>query len=425
MKKAYLSFCFGLSVFILFGQSQEGKPFLKFKNISGNLGVPGEFARCIIQDKFGFIWFGTDIGFKYFDGYSYKEYNLNSDDIIVTAMTEGRNGNIWAYAGADGVYELDRKKDILKRYHVGRDTFVASLNQVYPLLGYGHCLFFDKTETLWVSTHKGFYKFDSTRGKFVLPNKPDKNYLARVFKRNNGEYWELLRNGIRRFNSNNKEITLFKDLNGNTKTINGCSHIIEGRDGIIWIAGDGLVKVNPSSGVIEVYRNEPRNPNSLSFDLTPFVLEDSHRRLWVATDDGGLDLFDRSKNLFYHYQPYFRDAQSLNTKPIVLFEDKNKGLWVSHYQGGISYTGNYSKPFKNYSANIGDAKSLSFPYIQWFFERNDGNIWVSTDGGGLNFWDRTKDEFTHYKHNPFSKNSISYNKTGVVFEDSNLLLLFF
>ncbi|MDX2068674.1 MAG: ATP-binding protein [Haliscomenobacter sp.] len=401
-----------------FAQIGQEKPFLKFKNISGNFGTPGEFARCIIQDKLGFIWFGTDVGFKSFDGYKYKEYNLFEDDIIVTALTEDNNGNIWAFAGADGAYKLDRKKDILTRYHVGKDTFVASLNQVYPLMGYGECLFQDSKDVLWVSTHNGYYKFDPNRQKFVLAVKPNQNYVAKVFKGSDGKYWEILKNGIRLFNSKNDNFIPFTDRKGELSQIQFIGCVNEDKHGTIWISGiGGLYSFNRKGRILENYRHDPLNPNSLSFDRISDILVDSNDRIWIAADDGGLDLFDKQKNIFYHYQSNFRDAESLNTKPLKLFEDKSNGIWISHYQGGISYLGKYAKPFRIVRANVGDAKSLSFPYINTLFERQDGKIWIGTDGGGLNLWDRSTNSFSQLKHNPFSKNSLIDDKCGTVVED--------
>lgn len=86
---------------LLPAQPNAHAPFMHFKNISGNRGLPGEWARCIFQDSRGLMWFGTDIGFKYYDGYGFKDYFLAEDNIIVTAMTEDHFGNIWAFASGE------------------------------------------------------------------------------------------------------------------------------------------------------------------------------------------------------------------------------------------------------------------------------------------------------------------------------------
>ena len=152
---------FRLTIYLLFAfhvvgyaQNPTEKPFMRFRNISGNLGLPGEFARCITQDHKGLMWFGTDVSIKYFDGYSFTEYPIQEDDIIVTAITTDHLGNIWATASADAIYELDRKRNIFNRYQVTKDT-LQYLGQVYPLLKYGFCLFEDSQQMLWVSTYEG------------------------------------------------------------------------------------------------------------------------------------------------------------------------------------------------------------------------------------------------------------------------------
>lgn len=400
-------------------QDVQDKPYMKFKNISGNLGLPGEFARSIIQDKFGFIWFGTDIGFKSFDGYGYKQYFLNDDDIIVTALLEDEEGNIWAFASGDAVYKLDRKRDLLKRYQVGDENFVA-LGQIYPILYQSKCMFKDGEGKLWVGTYKGYYYLDSVNQKFEKLNQVHKNYTGWVFRAGTNMFYEVLSHGLRLFNSEDSTIYYFRDINGKNITISGqISHVIQDKKGLVWIStlSDGIYEFNRKSNVLTNFRNIPENKNSLSYNWVGNLLEDSKQRFWIAANDGGIDLFDRSLKKFYHFQPDFRNQDAPNSKPYFLMEDKDRGLWISHYHGGISYVGDQSKLFINYGSFGGDVNSLSSPYVMGLSEDPNGNIWISTDGGGVNCWDRKKSEFIHYRQKPKESNSLRSDKTGGVIAD--------
>ncbi len=401
-----------------FAQTGREKPFMRFRNITDNLGLPGEWARCIFQDSRGLMWFGTDIGFKYFDGYSFKEYPLVNDDVIVTALTEDHLGNIWASASADALYHLDRKSDVVSRYQLVRDTLVK-LNQVYPLLRFNTTLFEDSRQDLWVSTQEGILRFDVQRHTFSLVEKAHQNYGGLLYEDDNRVLWEVMENGIRRFNNTDSLFIPFLDQEGELQRIKGINSCIRDRSGHLWFTGlsGGLFHFDPVTKLLTRYVNDPNNPSGLSFDQVNHIMADRQNRIWVAADDGGLDLFDRATGGFFHYQPNFRSVEGFSNKPAFLYEDNTNGLWVSHYHAGISYYGNFTKKFIAYAAFDGDPKSLSSPYAVSFFERPNGDIWIGTDGGGLNLWKRKENEFLQFKHQPNNPNSLISNKIYKVIED--------
>jgi ligand-binding sensor domain-containing protein len=53
---------------------------------------------------------------------------------------------------------------------------------------------------------------------------------------------------------------------------------------------------------------------------------------------------------------------------------------------------------------------LSYNDVRAFCEDSSGDIWVGTDGGGLNLFHKNTQTFEHFKHNPFQANSISSNE---------------
>lgn len=59
-----------------------------------------------------------------------------------------------------------------------------------------------------------------------------------------------------------------------------------------------------------VYRNDPKNPASLSHNFIRALYEDRQGRLWIGTEDGGLNLFNRETDSFVTYQ---RTADNLNS----------------------------------------------------------------------------------------------------------------
>src|SRR5690606_23277081 len=56
--------------------------------------------------------------------------------------------------------------------------------------------------------------------------------------------------------------------------------------------------------------------------------------------------------------------------------------------------------------------------VSCFLENDEGNLWIGTDGGGLNFLNRRTNQYTHYVHDPLNENSIGSNAVIAMIEDS-------
>ena len=52
--------------------------------------LSSSLIRCIIQDKYGFIWVGTNYGLNRFDGYNFSTYLCNPADITTIQDNQGR-----------------------------------------------------------------------------------------------------------------------------------------------------------------------------------------------------------------------------------------------------------------------------------------------------------------------------------------------
>ncbi|MFN3394736.1 MAG: two-component regulator propeller domain-containing protein, partial [Candidatus Thermochlorobacter sp.] len=80
-------------------QSQELK--LKFEQFTTERGLSQSRVNCIVQDKRGFIWIGTNDGLNRFDGYTFTVYRYDAQNPntipsdIIQALHCDRNGTLW------------------------------------------------------------------------------------------------------------------------------------------------------------------------------------------------------------------------------------------------------------------------------------------------------------------------------------------
>ena len=93
----------------------------KFERITGTSGLSLSTVRSILQDKTGFLWFGTDDGLNRYDGYSFKIYKRQPHDSnslshnMIWCLLEDRNEVLWI--GTEmGLNSFDPKKERFQRY---------------------------------------------------------------------------------------------------------------------------------------------------------------------------------------------------------------------------------------------------------------------------------------------------------------------
>lgn len=70
-----------------------------FRNLSISDGLSENNVRCIIQDRNGFMWFGTKDGLNRYDGVNFKKFQSRQegdfDFSYITHLCEDRDGLIW------------------------------------------------------------------------------------------------------------------------------------------------------------------------------------------------------------------------------------------------------------------------------------------------------------------------------------------
>ncbi len=76
---------------------------LLFQTMDIRNGLSQNTVYQILQDRKGFMWFGTKDGLNRYDGLSFRIYKKENSGLgknFITALYEDRRGNIWI--GTDG-----------------------------------------------------------------------------------------------------------------------------------------------------------------------------------------------------------------------------------------------------------------------------------------------------------------------------------
>lgn len=102
--------------------------------------------------------------------------------------------------------------------------------------------------------------------------------------------------------------------------------------GFMWIAtNDGLNRYDGNN--FKVFTHDPYNKYSISGNTCTTVFIDSKKRLWVGTQESGVNLYDKTTHRFYHIR---LKTKSKAEFPIgFIKEDPDGNIWLSSFEGEI------------------------------------------------------------------------------------------
>ena len=195
--------------------------------------------------------------------------------------------------------------------------------------------------------------------------------------------------------------------------------ILEDRSGRLWIGtdGGGLNRFDRAGESFERFAHDPSNPAGPSHGKIRHLVEDHRGLLWLATDGGGLNRFDPETGQFTHFRHDPDDPNSLsNDRVRVVFEDRDRILWVGTYGGGLNRMDRVTGTFTHFRHDPSDSASLAADIVWAIYQDRDGELWIGTDNG-LHLWKPESASFERFQHQPEDPYSLSHNRIASIFQD--------
>ncbi|MFC1851985.1 two-component regulator propeller domain-containing protein [candidate division CSSED10-310 bacterium] len=412
---------------ILFAQQYD----LTFERITIDQGLSQSTVNSIIQDRKGFMWFGTDDGLNKYDGYRFTVYKNNPDNPkcisndIIYSIYEDKEGTIWIGTNL-GLNKFNPAREEFKQYRANPQDPDSLSNDIVMALTE------DQAGTLWIGTDGGgLNKFDKQKETFIhYQAEPDDvhglnhNTIRSIWIDRSGMIWiGTYGGGLNKFDPTTESFSHYTYQPEDIKSIssNIVWSICEDKAGFIWLGTKaGLNKFDPEDEAFTRYQHNPNDPGSLRHNSIYSIFEDSTDTLWVGTYGGGLERFDRDKEIFHHYLSNKYNSKSLSDNSIRSFyEDRSGVLWLGTDVGGISKTNRTGEKFYHIRNNPHDSNSLNDNVIWALYEDRDGLLWIGTNERGINTYNRKTNEFKHYFHEPGQPHSLSNNCVMSFSEDDS------
>ena len=428
-----------------------------FKHLEVKDGLSNNQVLDIFKDSEGFMWFATASGLNRYDGCQMTLFRSNNadpaslPDNYIKSIQEDYKGNLWILTGVGYVIYNSESETFDREVHawlceVGIDGTPALVyidhnkNMWFYIKGKGCYLYIPESQLLYpllFNTHQ-LPEGDITdivecsKGILLVYNT---GRLVCLDTRTNEIKWQQ------------------DDLVGELGTDKqGIFTLFVDRDNDIWMYSPlGIWVYNPEqekwlSWLTNIIKRRSHN-------MVRAVSQDKQGRIWIGTDQDGIDILDKKTGEVRQLRNKAGDERSLqNNTVMVLYEDSSETMWVGTYKKGISYFNECA--FKFGAEYIGDISCIeedkegyvwlgtndvgiiywnsvtgnraAFPQkgmdklttdaIVCILKASDGKLWIGTFGGGLICYDNGR--IIHYKKNISERqNSLAHNNVLALAED--------
>ena len=341
------------------------------RNITMNDGLAANAVRNIVQDKNGYIWFGTDNGLCRYDGrrvltFRIPELGINQYISSLMACDEG------VFAGTEkGVFFVSHQPSSIRHLPMDIHTTVTHLS-------------LDKEGCLWVSTMgQGVWQYILTTGQAKHYDlKAAGNAVAQVLIDNSNQVWTVTNWGEPVVQKLNRLHDQFEPVSLNYKDVPGSLRMLQTKDGRLWLGTweHGLLLMH-NDGTLEPVLDPQQSKVGWHIHT---LYELSEEYICIGCDDGVVRL-----------NPKTREWTKFDDRFVyAITSDTEGGLWIGTFYGGVKYISPVGRRFDGFSI----ADGLAGNVISRFCEDRHGRIWIASDDGGLICYSPNERRFVSYPH---------------------------
>ncbi|MFD1143550.1 two-component regulator propeller domain-containing protein [Larkinella insperata] len=416
----------------------------QFEHLSVEDGLSNDHITAILQDRDGYMWFGTGNGLNKYDG---SRFTIFKPDLsqptrsfqngFVMGLCEGDSTRIWAATKGGGLHEVNRKTGQviphpIQAVHANRWNNQLSVYQ-------------DRQHRIWVSTFAGLARYDPAQHQFTLYPSPGADVpIITVFEDRQHRFWVASHQGLYLFDRSTGRYTLvpvsgwdgpqpsfqsfyldaddvlwlgtatagyslfkldLRQKNGlpvpynpggqlNPYVFRNTIH----RDtaGIIWVGTtSGLQGIDPVKNQIYTYRTDPNRPRGLCSSSAQAIYHDRSGMFWIGTDNG-IDRQALNTKPFASYQvkPNERMASMPENRAYAVFRDKRGQLWFNNSPTLYRLSADQKQLDKIPPGDIGSTGQHGNE-VTAFLPDGKGGIWLGSYDGLIHH-DPASGKFTRY-----------------------------
>lgn len=264
----------------------------------------------------------------------------------------------------------------------------------------------DHKGTLWIGTKSGLNSYTQEGIKTYLhhsgdPHSLPSNYINHLTEDSLGNFWI----------ATSKELALYDDEQDQFNTVN--SSIIYssvGVEGGMWFGSENAIHCydykSKELKTIHIEKEEGKGINLVDYRIQKMLyLEDG--KILIGTRKKGIYLYDCRIRQFTLLIP---SSQNLLTS---LYVTADHHIYTAFYGDGFYCYDRTGKMLKHYTK---ENSGLKNNYVLDMAEYN-GNIWLATDGSGINLFTPRTFQFSQLQHIVGDYSSLPVNSITLLYKD--------
>jgi ligand-binding sensor domain-containing protein/signal transduction histidine kinase/DNA-binding response OmpR family regulator len=353
-----------------------------FNQVNNPHSLSQNFVRAIYQDSKKRIWIGTYKGICMYRPATddFQCYELSGS--AIASIVETGAGKI--VCGGTQLYIFDEEADEFIVHPRQNSEFIISMAT-------------DGNERLYISTNRSIFYYDASFSKITHINPA---YLAGfitgfdgiipLFFDSKGMLW-IGRNGkgVMNIHPGTGEVNIYHPSQISDGIVRTISEDDRGR---IWLGTEkGITILNPDS-TVEIIRQDFVGKNKLNDNAIYTILCDRDGNIWIGTYFGGINVLLKNNEQFNWIEAGYGPKNIKGKAVRKMLELKKNSLWVATEDGGLNI----------YNTATGDIEvfdripGLTHNVHELFYDEASNEIWIGTYRNGLFRYKFSSEEWKQY-----------------------------
>ncbi|MEJ7559015.1 MAG: two-component regulator propeller domain-containing protein [Pedobacter sp.] len=371
---------------------------------------PSLLVSYLYEDSDNRMWIGTNIGLYLYNRvtHTFKHFQNSKSDLsslsgdLVTSIAEDSDGQIWIGTKTGLSLFLPGTNSFKNIRHIKSDSKSLTSNVIQSLAA-------NDDSQLWIGTDEGLHTLNiktGEMGKFMPDHRNIYSLTSKsikyVYIDNQGVYWlAVYRAGINKYDTN---LNLFHLKQSNMYDHNGLNASIvtsfaESADAKIYVGTDGG-GLNVFDRKTELFRRikmpEVNEQNSTGLAIMTMKMTRA-KKLYIGTYGTGLFVMDVGTEKTHQFQRGDRSDQLNSNEIFCIKEDKSGQIWIGTNGGGVNVMNQDHKVVTKYFNEPKGKKLIpANNFIRFIEEDNEGNMWIGSYGSGIAVFNIDTKKFTHF-----------------------------
>ena len=390
---------------ILLGSSESGLYLLKYDEAGkayavqqftaeGNNSISDNRIKFLHRDSVKNVWIGTQKGISFIPGDKVGK----PDPVIIRKYPElsfisicETSGEIWLGTEENGIMVYDKPSGNSRMISVQTVPGFKSdkITHLYCTRT-GEILAGFRNKGLMITQNSGI---EWQNVKFHSEN------LDKIYEDRHNQVWlTAVEFGVTRLDLKSLDTRFYVLTPEEIKPLTDLERpqFFEDTHDNLWLGlhGNGLGLYYRSTDNFKFYKNDPKDPNTISSNYIHCITEDRSGQLWIGTGQvlGGVEKVILENKAFEHHLLEKEPADVLDNVSRAILEDQNRYLWVSTKAGEIHLFDSLLRQQKvfTYLPGIGHESLRNITYA--LFNDSRGYLWIGSKGYGLSVSTRPLDK---------------------------------